>query len=162
MSHQSVIEELEKEQMSKVIPNFNIGDTLKVSIKIIEGNKERIQAFTGTVIARKGSGLSESITLYRVAYGSAMERVFMLHSPRLESIELVRMGKVRKSKLYYIRGKMGKKAKIQEKILSKDMLAKLREKQGKKEALAPTKEEVKPEVNDAVPSQDQAEDTNQE
>ncbi|MBI5273678.1 MAG: 50S ribosomal protein L19 [Chlamydiales bacterium] len=123
MSRQRVIEQLEKECLKQDIPEFSIGDTLKLSIKITEegeSNKERVQAFTGTVIARKGTGISESISLYRVAYGSAMERVFMLHSPRIIKIEKTRSGKVRRSKLYYLRGVMGKKAKVDEKITSRE------------------------------------------
>lgn len=116
MGRLALIEEIESEFAKKEIPDFDIGDTLKVAVKIIEGNKERIQTFTGTVIARKGSGLSENVILYRTAYGSAMERVFMLHSPRITTIEVVRKGKVRRSKLYYICGEMGKAAKVKEKI----------------------------------------------
>lgn len=119
MSHQPIIQEIEKESLKSEVPTFSIGDTIRVSIKIVEGNKERIQAFTGTVIARKGSGLSETVTVYRVAYGSAMERVFMLHSPRVTNIEVMRKGKVRRSKLYYLRGVMGKKAKVKELITPK-------------------------------------------
>jgi len=117
MGRLALIEEIESEHLKNEVPEFHIGDTLKVSIKIVEGGKERIQHFTGTVVARKGSGLSENITLYRTAYGSAMERVFMLHSPRLMTIEVMRKGKVRRSKLYYICGAMGKAAKIKEKII---------------------------------------------
>lgn len=123
MSRQPIIEQLENELLKKDIPEFSVGDTLKLSIKIVEegeSNKERIQAFTGTVIARKGTGISESISLYRVAYGSAMERVFMLHSPRIVKIEKTRSGKVRRSKLYYLRGVMGKKAKVDEKITTRE------------------------------------------
>lgn len=122
MSRQPIIEQLENEFLKKDIPEFSVGDTLKLSIRITEegeSNKERIQAFTGTVIARKGTGVSESISLYRVAYGSAMERVFMLHSPRIVKIEKTRSGRVRRSKLYYLRGVMGKKAKVDEKITTR-------------------------------------------
>lgn len=106
-------------QMKRV--DFKVGDTVKVSTKIIEGEKERIQAYTGVVIAKKGIGASETFTVYRNAYGSSMERVFLLHSPRVANIEVVRVGDVCKSKLYYIRGESGKKAKIKEKfgVLSK-------------------------------------------
>ncbi len=123
MSRQPLIEELESSLLKKDIPEFSIGDTLKISIKITEegesskdSSKDRVQAFTGTVIARKGRGVSESISLYRVAYGSAMERVFKLHSPRIVKIEKMRSGDVRRSKLYYLRGVMGKKAKVNEKV----------------------------------------------
>src|SRR6185437_11950164 len=101
----------------KDIPAFRVGDTLNVHTRIIEGEegkeKERIQVFTGTVIARKGSGVSETISLYRVSYNAAMERVFLINSPKIAKIEVVKTGKVRKGKLYYLRGATGKKAKIQ-------------------------------------------------
>ena len=89
-----------------------MGDTIKVHTKIIEGNKERVQVFQGTVIARKGSGLSETISLHRVAYGVGMERVFLIHSPRVGEIEVVKRGRVRRAKLHYLRGKTGKKARV--------------------------------------------------
>lgn len=91
---------------------MGIGDTIRVHTRIIEGEKERIQAFTGTLMARKGTGLSETITLHRVAYGEGMERVFLLHSPRITKIELVKQGRVRRAKLYYLRGSSGKASKI--------------------------------------------------
>ena len=121
MSRNALIEQIEKEHLRSDLPQFKIGDTLKVSFKIIEGEKERVQSLTGTVIARKGSGLSENVTLYRTAYGSAMERVFMLHSPRILSMEVTRKGKTRRSKLYHICGKMGKQAKIGERIGTKSV-----------------------------------------
>ncbi|MCF7852955.1 MAG: 50S ribosomal protein L19 [Simkaniaceae bacterium] len=122
MGRPALIEAIEAEQLKKEIPEFRIGDNLKISFKIIEGGKERIQSLTGTVVARKGSGLSENITLYRTAYGSAMERVFMLHSPRITDIAVVRKGKVRRSKLYYICGVMGKASKVKERIGKKSIV----------------------------------------
>ena len=119
MSQGALIEEIESSQLKTDIPDFRVGDTVKVHIRIIEGEKERIQVFTGTVIARKGSGLSETFSVYRVAYGKSMERVFTLHSPRIAKIEVTRKGKVRKAKLYYLRGVSGKKAKVKEKIGTK-------------------------------------------
>ena len=116
MGRLALIESIEQVQLKKDIPDFRIGDTIKVMFKIVEGGKERLQAFSGLVIARKGSGLSENVVLYRTAYGSAMERVFMLHSPRVGKIEVVRRGKVRRSKLYYVCGAAGKASKIKEKI----------------------------------------------
>lgn len=115
MSRSPFIEELESEYVKKEIPSFRIGDTVRVMTRIIEGEKERLQAFTGTVIARKGTGLSETFTIYRTAYGSNMDRVFLLHSPRISGIEVIRPGKVRRAKLYYLQGKSGKKAKVKEK-----------------------------------------------
>ena len=114
MSRLRVIEEIEAQYMKKEVPRFNIGDTVRVNTRIVEGDKERIQAFTGTVVAKKGTGLSETFTLYRTAYGSSMDRVFLIHSPRVASVEVVRSGKVRRAKLYYLRGKTGKATKIRE------------------------------------------------
>jgi large subunit ribosomal protein L19 len=116
MGRLALIESIEQAQLKKDIPDFRIGDTVKVMFKIIEGDKERLQAFTGLVIARKGSGLSENVVLYRTAYGSAMKRVFMLNSPRVGNIDVVRRGKVRKSKLYYVCGATGKASKVKERI----------------------------------------------
>ncbi len=116
MRQNQLIQEIEAEFLKKEVPFFNIGDTLTIHTRIIEGEKERIQMFTGTVIARRGSGLSETIALYRVSYGAGMERVFLLHSPRIAKIEVVKSGKVRKSKLYHLRGASGKAAKVQELI----------------------------------------------
>lgn len=113
MSKHTLIQDLEQQRMKKDVPNFRVGDTVRVQLRIIEeGGKERLQSFTGTVIARKGSGLSETFSLHRVAYGEGMERVFFLHSPLLASIEVERSGDVRRSKLYYLRGKSGKAAKV--------------------------------------------------
>lgn len=108
----AVVRNLEQQQLKKEIPNFKVGDTVSVHTRIIEGGKERIQIFTGTVIARKGGGLSETFSIHRVAYGEGMERVFPLHSPRVAKIEVVRQGDVRRSKLYNLRGTTGKKAKV--------------------------------------------------
>lgn len=128
MSKVAVIEKLEKEMMKTDIPSFGPGDTVRVHTRIIEGTKERVQVYLGTVIARKGSGLSETFTVYRVAYGCGMEKVFLLHSPRIAKIEIVKRGRVRRAKLYYIRGKQGKKAKI-----AADVGAMLRDRQNEKE-----------------------------
>lgn len=117
MSQCQLIEELEAGMIKKDLPEFRIGDTLNVHLRIIEGNKERLQLFTGTVIARRGSGLSETVALYRVSYGAGVERVFMLHSPKIAKIEVVRSGKVRKGKLYFLRGVTGKASKVKELIV---------------------------------------------
>jgi len=116
MSKLAVIQKLESKQLKKDIQEFRIGDTIRVHIRIIEGEKERIQVFTGTVIARKGSGLSETFSVHRVAYGEGMERVFLLHSPRISKIELVKEGDIRRAKLYYLRGSSGKASKVKGKI----------------------------------------------
>lgn len=118
MSRSPVIEEIESSYLKEKVPAFNVGDTVRVQTRIIEGDKERMQAFLGTVIAKKGQGLSETFTLYRTAYGSSMERVFLLHSPRIAEIEVVRPGKVRRAKLYYLRGRSGKKAKVREQYVA--------------------------------------------
>lgn len=129
MSRSPVIQELEETYLKKDVPAFNIGDTIRVNTRIIEGDKERLQAFSGTVVAKKGSGLSETFTIYRNAYGSSMDRVFLLHSPRIATIEVVRPGKVRRAKLYYLRGRSGKAAKIREQYVA-----------GGENTTAPTKE----------------------
>lgn len=118
MSRTPLIEELEKAYLKKDVPAFKIGDTVRVQMRIIEGEKERTQAFTGTVIAKKGCGLSETFSLYRHAYGSNMERVFLLHSPMIAQIEVVRAGKVRRAKLYHLRGRSGKATKVREQYTS--------------------------------------------
>lgn len=119
MGQDPLIEEIEAKQLKEETGDFCIGDTVRVTTRIVEGNKERLQAFTGTVIARKGSGLDETFSLHRVAYGSGMERVFLLHSPRIVKIEVMRRGKIRRSKLYYLRGTSGKKSRVPERILKK-------------------------------------------
>lgn len=116
MKQNKVIQELEGQMLKKDLPAFRVGDTITVHTKVVEGEKERIQMFTGTVIARRGSGLSETIALYRVSYGAGMERVFLIHSPRVAKVEVVKSGKVRKSKLYHLRGASGKAAKVKENI----------------------------------------------
>lgn len=99
---------------------FSIGDTVKVHVKIREGERERIQLFEGTVIARRGSGVSETFTVRRLSYGVGVERVFPVNSPNVAKVEIVRYGKVRRSKLYYLRDRVGKAAKVKEKIRSKN------------------------------------------
>jgi large subunit ribosomal protein L19 len=105
-----------QDSLKSEVPAIEIGDTIKVHVKIREGDKERIQLFEGTVIARKGSGVSETFTVRRVSYGVGVERVFPLHSPNVAKVELVRHGRVRRSKLYYLRDRVGKAAKVKEQI----------------------------------------------
>jgi large subunit ribosomal protein L19 len=113
MGRNALIEAVEQAQLKKDIPSFRVGDTVKVNIRIVEeGGKERIQSFSGTCIARKGSGISETISLHRIAYGEGMERVIFLHSPLVVGIEVVRTGTARRGKLYYLRGTSGKSAKV--------------------------------------------------
>lgn len=97
-------------------PEFTIGDTVRVDVKIREGDRERIQAFEGTVIAKNGSGVSETFTVRRVAYGVGVERVFPLHSPNVAAVKVIRHGKVRRAKLYYLRDRVGKSAKVKERL----------------------------------------------
>jgi large subunit ribosomal protein L19 len=111
----NIMDKINKEQCRSDFPEFNVGDTVKVYSKIVEGKTERIQAFTGTVIVRKGSDIQEAFVVRRVAFGQGMERGYPLHSPRIVKIEVLRRGKVRRSKLYYLRDKIGKAAKVKEK-----------------------------------------------
>ena len=110
----NIIEQIEKENLKSSVPSFNVGDTVKVSFKVIEGTKERIQAFEGIVIAKSNSGIRETFTVRRVSYGIGVERTFPLHSPKVADIKVVRKGKVRRAKLYYLRDLTGKAAKVQE------------------------------------------------
>ena len=110
----NIIAEIEKEYMKAEIPSFKVGDVVKVFVKVIEGNRERLQAFEGTVIARKNGSVRESFTVRRVSFGVGIERTFPLHSPRIDHIEIVRKGRVRRAKLYYLRNLAGKAAKIRE------------------------------------------------
>ena len=117
----NVIDKLEKNQMDKIlsqrnIPEFGAGDTIKVDVKIIEGDKERIQAFEGLCIARSGGGLNESFTVRKISYGEGVERIFPIFSPKIAGITLLKRGKVRRAKLYYLRDRRGKAARIVEKI----------------------------------------------
>jgi len=110
----NIMDKLNQEQCKSEVTDFGIGDTVKVSVKIIEGETERVQAFTGVVIARKGSGIQEAFTVRRVISGLGVERTFPIHSPRVASIEVMRQGKVRRAKLFYLRDKIGKAAKVKE------------------------------------------------
>jgi len=117
----NVIDKMEKDQMDKIvsersIPEFGAGDTIKVDVKIIEGDKERIQAFEGLCIARSGGGLNESFTVRKISYGEGVERIFPIFSPKIAGITVLKKGKVRRAKLYYLRDRRGKSARIVEKI----------------------------------------------
>ena len=112
----NIVNAFANEQLKTEVPSFNIGDTVKVHNRIKEGQRERIQLFEGTVIAKKNGGISESFTVRRVAYGCGVEKTFPLHTPNVVKVEVVRTGKVRRSKLYYIRERIGKSAKVKEKI----------------------------------------------
>src|SRR6516225_10727867 len=115
----NIIETLEKEQMAQLeakrrIPTFQPGDTLRVAVKVVEGNRERVQAYEGVCIARSGRGVNESFTVRKISYGEGVERVFPVLSPMIDSIKVVRRGKVRRAKLYYLRNLRGKSARIVE------------------------------------------------
>jgi large subunit ribosomal protein L19 len=114
-----IIKAVEQLQLRNAYPEVEIGDFVKVHLKISEGNRERVQVFEGTVIARKGTGLSESITVRRLSYGVGVERTMPVHSPKIDRIEIVRKGKVRRAKLYYLRDRVGKSAKVREKLIKK-------------------------------------------
>lgn len=109
-----IIKSIEKAQLRTDRPDFNVGDTLRVFVKVVEGNRERLQAFEGTVIARRNGSCRETFTVRRVSYGIGVERTFPLHSPRVDHIEVIRRGKVRRAKLYYLRNLQGKAAKIKD------------------------------------------------
>ena len=109
-----LLKALEKEQIRDDIPEFSAGDRVRVYIKVVEGEKERIQVFEGTVIARKHGGMNETFTVRRVSYGEGVERVFPLNSPNIDKIEIVTKGSVRRAKLYYLRGRSGKASRIKE------------------------------------------------
>ena len=110
-----IIRSLEQQQLRSDIPEFRVGDTVRVHVKVVEGNRERLQAFEGVVIARRNGSVRETFTVRRVSYGIGVERTFPVHSPRLAKIEVIRRGKVRRAKLYYLRERSGKAAKIKEK-----------------------------------------------
>ena len=107
---------ISQSSMKEELPQFGIGDTVRVDVNIREGERERIQQFEGTVIARKGSGISETFTVRRVSYGVGVERVFPLHSPNVKAVKVVRHGRVRRAKLYYLRDRVGKAAKVKEQL----------------------------------------------
>ena len=105
------------EQLTKEVPEINVGDTVKVHDKIKEGTRERIQIFEGTIISKRGGGISETFTVRRVSYGVGVEKTFPIHSPHVEKVEIVRRGKVRRAKLYYLRDRVGKASKVKEQIV---------------------------------------------
>ena len=115
----NIIDAIEKESMRTDLPTFAIGDTVKVFVKVVEGNRERLQGFEGVVIARKNGGVRETFTVRRISYGIGVERTFPLHSPKIDHIDVIRHGEVRRAKLYYLRDRSGKSAKIKERIENK-------------------------------------------
>ena len=140
----NTIEKLEQEQVSKLtedrtVPEFSPGDTVRVNLKVVEGTRERVQAFEGVCIAKKNRGLNSAFTVRKISYGEGVERIFPLYSPRIESIELVRRGDVRRAKLYYLRGRRGKSARIAEKTTG----AAAKAAQAEREAAATAKAEAR-------------------
>ncbi len=111
-----LIKELNKGQLAREMPEVRIGDTVRVHVNVKEGSRERIQVFEGTVIAKKHGGIEETITVRRISYGVGVEKIFPVHSPSIDTIQVVRSGKVRRAKLYYLRDRVGKGAKVKEKL----------------------------------------------
>ena len=134
-----ILKEFETAQLKTSVPDFRPGDTVRISVRIIEGDKQRIQDFQGICIGRRGSGIGETFTVRRVSHGVGMERVFPLHSPRVEKIEIIRRGRVRRAKLYFLRALRGKKARIQEvrRTTNEAMAAKAAKKAAKAAELQP-------------------------
>ncbi len=116
----NIIQELEQEQMTREVPAFGAGDTVVVNVKVTEGNRERLQAFEGVVIAKRNRGLNSSFTVRKISHGEGVERVFQTHSPQIDSIVVKRRGDVRRAKLYYLRDRQGKAARIKEKLTAKN------------------------------------------
>ena len=110
----SIIDAINQENLKSSLPEFAVGDTVKVMVKVIEGDRERLQAFEGICIAKKNGGISETFTVRRLSFGIGVERTFPLHSPKITKVDVVRKGKVRRAKLYYLRGRTGKAAKVKE------------------------------------------------
>lgn len=142
-----VIKSIEHEQLKSKVPDIKVGDTIRVHQRIKEGNRERIQVFEGIVIKKQNGGLNETFTVRRVAYGVGVEKTFLIHSPLVEKVELVRVGKVRRAKLYYLRDRVGKAAKTKEKIgariETKEIIV--------KEEVVPGEADVVEEVTEVVP-----------
>lgn len=115
----NLVQSIEAEQIKSELPAFQVGDTVRVSFKIVEGKTERVQAYEGLVIAIKNAGIGKTFTVRKNSYGVGVERVFPINSPRVEKVDVIRRGKVRRAKLYYIRTKIGKKSKVKELIVSK-------------------------------------------
>ena len=161
----NVIEELEKQEIEKLleardIPIFAPGDTLRVNVKVVEGSRERLQAFEGVCIGRKNAGLNSAFTVRKLSYGEGVERVFPLYSPTIDSIQVVRRGDVRRAKLYYLRGRAGKSARIAEQTdgyksklsIEERRVAEELKKEGKKTATVKAKSKAKTPIEETEPS----------
>ncbi len=127
-----IIQQVEQKHMKDTLPQFNVGDTVEVHVRLKEGDKERIQAFIGTVIGRKGTGTRETFTVRRLVQGEGVERTFPIHSPAIADVKVRRRGKVRRAKLYYLRDKVGKSTKVKELIVASEGGKKRRRKRGRK------------------------------
>lgn len=112
----NLLDKITESSLKSTLPQFNVGDTVKVDVQIKEGERTRIQVFEGTVIAKKGSGIASTFTVRKVSYGFGVERIFPIHSPNVKDVKVIRRGRVRRSKLYYLRDRVGKAAKVKEKI----------------------------------------------
>ena len=157
----NTIEKLEQAQVARLmaerkVPDFNPGDTVRVNVKVVEGTRERVQAFEGVCIARKNRGLNSSFTVRKISYNEGVERIFPLYSPRIDSIELIRRGDVRRAKLYYLRGRRGKSARISEKTTGAAGKATTAERVAASEARAAAAEAVKAAKAEAAAAKEQS------
>ena len=137
----NIVQQIEADLVAKLtaeraVPDFSAGDTVRVNVKVVEGTRERVQAYEGVCIARRNAGLNSSFTVRKISYGEGVERVFPLHSPRIEGIEIIRYGRVRRAKLYYLRGRRGKSARIAERTTGRAMAGARRGKGKKAKAAA--------------------------
>ncbi|MCZ6606015.1 MAG: 50S ribosomal protein L19 [Alphaproteobacteria bacterium] len=142
------LQKFEQKQLAKLVaerpvPDFAPGDTVRVNVKVVEGERERVQAYEGVCIGRKNAGINSSFTVRKISYGEGVERVFPLYSPRLESIEVIRRGKVRRAKLYYLRGRQGKSARITERISGHGLAGHRRDSGGDAPASTPADDQAK-------------------
>ena len=142
-----IIKSIEHEQLKNKIPDLRIGDTVKVHARVKEGNRERIQVFEGIIIKKQGGGVNETFTVRRISYGVGVEKTFLVHSPNVEKVEVVRVGKARRSKLYYLRDRVGKAAKTKEKIGARIVTNEI----VIKEEVVPGESDVVEEAQDIVP-----------
>jgi len=115
-----IIKAIEQEQLKTDLPNLEVGDYVKVHVKVVEGTRERLQAFEGTIIGIKGEGIKETFIVRRISYGVGVERIFPMHSPRVDHIDIIRKGMVRRAKLYYLRDRVGKASKVKERLVSRE------------------------------------------
>ncbi len=144
-----IIKSIEHEQLKNKIPNLRVGDTVKVHAKIKEGNRERIQVFEGIIIKKQGGGVNETFTVRRISYGVGVEKTFLVHSPNVEKVEVTRVGKARRAKLYYLRDRVGKAAKTKEKVGARIETNEI----VVKEEIVPGEAEVVEEVTEVVPEE---------